>query len=117
MLLLEREERYFLASQGDFNGREFAIEPILVSLAKVLFQNVSPPRFLSSAFWDFLSHSTLEWRASVLFRQPHLSTKSNPRLIELWCSFRCTSSVQDIQNVMVDDALSEPFRNLSSSNR
>src|ERR1700720_4217693 len=47
----------------------------------------------------------------------HLSPKSNTRLIELWCSFGCTSSVQDIQNVRVDDALSEPLRNLSSSNR
>jgi len=28
--LLEKEERYFLAVQGGFNGREFAIEPILV---------------------------------------------------------------------------------------
>jgi hypothetical protein len=28
--LLEREERYFLAAQGGLNGREFAIEPILV---------------------------------------------------------------------------------------
>src|SRR5208283_3063805 len=35
------------------------------------------------------------------------STKSNTRLIELWCSFGCTSSVQDIQNVLIDYALSE----------
>jgi hypothetical protein len=57
MLLLEREERYFLASQGDFNGRQFAIEPILVSLAKVLFQNVSPPRFLLQLFGIFFPTS------------------------------------------------------------
>jgi hypothetical protein len=44
MLSLSQKSLISLPQQGGFNGREFALEPILVSLAKVLFQNVSPPR-------------------------------------------------------------------------
>src|SRR5271166_965686 len=62
----------------------------------------------SSAFWDFLSTPPSSGALLFCFGNP-FSTKSNTRLIELWCSFGCTSSVQDIQNVLIDYALSESW--------
>ena len=117
MLSLSEKSVIFLPHRAGFNGREFGIEPILVELAKDLFQisKCLPPHFLLRLSGIFFPYPRTARFCSV--SATHLSTKSNTRLIELWCSFGCASSVQDIQNVMVDDALSEPWRNLSSSNR
>src|SRR6516165_6060039 len=43
--------------------------------------------------------------------------RSAPPCQNILTLFGCTSAVQDIQNVVIDNALSEPQRNLSSCNR
>ena len=86
--LLEREERFFLAAQGGFNGRAFAIEPVHIPIEPI---SLSRPKFCfnmsscalpSSGFWDFLSPTPI---GALLFCFGKTTFQRNRTLDSLNC--------------------------------